>query len=169
MSVTLPSSIRRDLREGDVEAIVALHRLVYRSEYARNDAFLAAVAAALERAVLRGWPATGGGVWLVERDGALVGSLALTDEGDGVGYIRWVVVAPEVRGHGLMRTMLDAALEEARAAGMTRVALDTYSALTAAAHVYRSVGFRVTSERDRDDWGPTISYQHYELDLAPPA
>jgi hypothetical protein len=37
--------------------------------------------------------------------------------------------------------------------------------LTAAAHVYRSAGFEVVSARDRDDWGPTITYQHYELRL----
>jgi hypothetical protein len=48
---------------------------------------------------------------------------------------------------------------------MSRLALDTFSALTAAAHVYRSVGFRVITEREREDWGPTITYQHYELRL----
>jgi RimJ/RimL family protein N-acetyltransferase len=163
--VTAPVSIRRALRGGDVEAIVALHDRVYRSEYARNDTFVAAVAAALERAVAGGWPAAGGAVWLVEHEGAVAGSLALTDEGDGVGYVRWVVLVPEVRGRGLMRSMLTELLEEARAAGMSRLALDTFSALTAAAHVYRSVGFRVITEREREDWGPTITYQHYELRL----
>jgi RimJ/RimL family protein N-acetyltransferase len=166
MSVTAPLLIRRRLGEGDVGAIVALHDRVYRPEYARNDAFIAAVAASIADAVAAGWPASGGGVWLAERDGEIVGSLGLTDEGDGVGQIRWVVIDPEARGHGLMRTMLSEALEQARSAGMTQVVLDTYSALTAAAHVYRSVGFEVTSQRDRDDWGPTITYQHYELDLS---
>jgi len=38
MSVTAPVSIRRSLRDGDVDAIVALHERVYRPEYARNRA-----------------------------------------------------------------------------------------------------------------------------------
>jgi RimJ/RimL family protein N-acetyltransferase len=165
MSVTAPVSIRRSLREGDVDAIVALHDRVYRAEYARNDAFVAAVSASIHGAAATGWPRTGGGVWLVERDREIVGSFGLTDEGSGVGQIRWVVLAPEARGSGLMRTMLNEAIDTARAQGMTRLVLDTYSALTAAAHVYRSAGFEVVSARDRDDWGPTITYQHYELRL----
>jgi RimJ/RimL family protein N-acetyltransferase len=163
MSVTAPATIRRSLREGDVEAIVALHDRIYRAEYERNDAFVAAVSASITAAAAAGWPLAGGGVWLVERDGAIVGSLGLTDEGAGVGQIRWVVIAPELRGQGLMRTMLNEAIKTARADGMTRLVLDTYSALTAAAHVYTSTGFTVVSERDRDDWGPTITYQRYEL------
>jgi RimJ/RimL family protein N-acetyltransferase len=163
MSVAAPVSIRRELREGDTAAIVALHDRVYRDEYARNETFVLAVAAAIDRAVAAGWPRRGGGVWLVEHDGALAGSLALTAEGDGAGQVRWVVLAPEVRGRGLMRPMLGELLEKARAAAMTRLELDTFSALTAAAHIYRSVGFRVVSARQRDDWGPTITYQHYEL------
>jgi RimJ/RimL family protein N-acetyltransferase len=163
MPVTTPVSIRRTLREGDADAVVALHDRVYRSEYERNDAFVAAVAAAVRRAVAAGWPASGGGVWLVEHEGSVAGSLGLTDEGDGLGYVRWVVLGPEVRGRGLMRLILGELLEQARAAGMTRLELDTFSALTAAAHLYRSAGFRVTAGRERDDWGPTITYQHYEL------
>ena len=34
-----------------------------------------------------------------------------------------------------------------------------------AAHLYRSVGFTVVWERSRDDWGPPITYQGYELRL----
>jgi RimJ/RimL family protein N-acetyltransferase len=165
MSVTAPVSIRRSLHEGDVDAIVALHDRVYRAEYERNDAFVAAVSASIHGAADAGWPHTGGAVWLVERDGEIIGSFGLTDEGGGVGQIRWVVLAPEARGSGLMRTMLNEAIDTARAQGMTRLVLDTYSALTAAAHVYRSAGFEVVSARDRDDWGPTITYQHYELRL----
>jgi GNAT superfamily N-acetyltransferase len=126
---------------------------------------MAAVSASIGAAAAAGWPSVGGGVWLVERDGELVGSLALTAEGEGVGQIRWVVLLPEARGHGLMRTLLTEAIEAARAQGMTRLVLDTFSALTAAAHVYRGAGFRVVSARERDDWGPAITYQHYELHL----
>jgi RimJ/RimL family protein N-acetyltransferase len=165
MHVIADIAIRRSLREGDADAIVALHDRVYRAEYGRNDAFVAAVAAALDSAVAAGWPESGGGVWLVEHAGSVAGSLALTDEGGGVGWIRWVVIGPELRGRGLMRPMLSELVEEARAAGMVRLELSTFSALSTAARLYRGLGFRVDSERERDDWGPTITYQHYALSL----
>jgi len=166
MTVTSPPvSIRRTLSDGDTDAIVALHDRVYRAEYARNDAFVAAVAAALERARAAGWPDRRGAVRIVELDGAVAGSIGLTDEGGGVGYIRWVVLAPELRGRGLMRTLVAELIAEARAAGIARLELDTFSDLTAAARIYREAGFEVVSDRERDDWGPTITYQHYELPL----
>jgi hypothetical protein len=56
-------------------------------------------------------------------------------------------------------------VDEARAAGMRRVVLETFSALTAAAHIYRGAGFRVVREWKTDMWGPEITYQQYELEL----
>ena len=55
------------------------------------------MAESVAAAVDRGWP-EGGGVWIVERNGKVAGSVALTDEGDGVGKIRWVLLAPDLRG-----------------------------------------------------------------------
>jgi ribosomal protein S18 acetylase RimI-like enzyme len=79
--------------------------------------------------------------------------------------VRWVVFAPELRGLGLGRRLLDELLAEARAQHMQRLELDTFSALTTAAHLYRSAGFEVVSREQRYDWGPTITYQHYLLHL----
>ena len=56
-------------------------------------------------------------------------------------------------------------ISQARARGMTRVELETFSALRAAAHLYREAGFRLLWERERSDWGPTVTYQGYALEL----
>ena len=158
-------SVRRALRPGDAEGIVALHERVYTAEYGLSQRFLELVELALRDALARGWPDTGGGAWLVDRDGSLAGSLGLTDEGGGVGRVRWFVLAPELRGRGLGRSMVDSLLADARAARMHRLELETFSALTAAARLYREAGFEVRWERQRSDWGPTITYQRYELEL----
>jgi GNAT superfamily N-acetyltransferase len=149
----------------DAEAIVALHDRVYRAEYGRNDEFVAAVARKVAAARAAGWPELGGAVWLVERDGVVAGSLGLTDEGDGVGWVRWFVFAPEVRGHGLGRRLVAELVHTARVNGMARLELETFSALTSAARIYRDNGFAVTGEHEREDWGPTITFQHYVLQL----
>jgi GNAT superfamily N-acetyltransferase len=163
--VSSPISIRRALRGGDADAIVALHDRVYRAGWARNDEFVAAVGRSVQGARAAGWPEKGGAVWLVESEQQLAGSLGLTDEGGGVGYVRWFVLASGLRGRGLGRSLLDELLEHARAGGMQRLELDTFSALSTAARLYRAAGFEVTSARERDDWGPPISYQHYRLEL----
>jgi ribosomal protein S18 acetylase RimI-like enzyme len=161
------ASVRRELRDGDADAIVALHDRVYCGEWARNEAFVAAVADNVAACRAAGWPQRRGAVWLVDRTegGELQGSLGLTAERDGTGHVRWFVFAPELRGSGLGRRLLSELLAEARAAGMRRLELETFSDLRAAAHLYRGAGFEVVSAVDRDDWGPTISYQHYRLDL----
>jgi ribosomal protein S18 acetylase RimI-like enzyme len=164
-SPTEEITIRRELRDGDALAIVDLHRRVYCAEYGRNDQFVMAVAESLAGKIAQGWPATGGAVWLLERGDRVVGSLGLTVEGPGVGQVRWVVFDPMVRGQGLGRSLVEEAVATARAAGMHKLQLQTFSALRAAAHLYRSVGFTVVWERTRDDWGPAITYQGYELSL----
>jgi ribosomal protein S18 acetylase RimI-like enzyme len=165
VSTVTDVTTRRELRAGDIEAIVDLHRRVYVPEYERNQVFLDAVRDGVVAAVARGWPERHGAVWLVDRGGRPAGSVALTDEGAGVGCVRWVVFDPVLRGRGLGRRVLTELVEDARAAGLRRLELNTFSALTAAAHLYREAGFRVVYERPRDDWGPPIVYQHYELKL----
>ncbi len=158
--------IRRVLRPGDVDGIVELHRDVYATEHGMQPAFWAGVKGTLEDALARGWPDRGGGgAWLIDGERGLAGALGLTDEGDGRGHVRWFVLRPELRGHGLGRTMLAELLAQARDAGMCDLSLETFSALRAAARLYRDAGFRVVWEREIDDWGPSIVYQHYELRL----
>lgn len=134
-------------------------------EFRRNEEFLARVASGLEVALAGGWPASGGGVWLVERGGELCGSLALTDHGGGVGRVRWFVLTAPLRGRGLGRSLLAELVAKARADGLHRLELETFSALAAAARIYRAAGFQLQWERERDDWGPPIVYQGYGLEL----
>lgn len=159
--------IRRTLRDGDgdAQAIAELHRRVYASEYGLNERFVQDVHNGVQAAVVNGWPQRAGAVWLVERDGPLLGALALTDEGAGLGKVRWFVLDPSLRGRGLGKELITQLVGEARAGGLCRLALETFSALTTAARIYRAAGFSVVSERPLHDWGPTVTFQRYELKL----
>jgi len=157
--------IHRTLRPGDAAAIGELHRRVYVPEFGLNETFVTSVLAGVERAVAAGWPERGGGVWIVEQGGVVRGALGLTDQGDGVGQVRWFVLESELRGRGLGRQLVGELLELAREQGMRRLELGTFSALTTAAHIYRAVGFRVTDALERTDWGPPVTFQFYALDL----
>jgi len=160
-------TIRRELRDGDRDAIVALHQRIYPEVYGVDQSFVDDVAIALDDAMARGWPERAGdGVWIVERDGEFAGCLALSHEGDGTGRVRWFLLPPELRGKGLGRRLLDELMEVARDARYRRLELATFEDLTTAAHLYRSHGFRVVREDRGPRWGrEDFNYQHYELEL----
>jgi ribosomal protein S18 acetylase RimI-like enzyme len=160
--------IRRELHPGDLGAIVAHHGRVYGEEYGVDATFEGHVARTVAHAALRGFPGAREAICLVELEGEHVGSLALTDEGDGEAAIRWFVLSPEVRGHGLGRRMLGEMLDRASEVGYRRVWLETFSELEAAAHLYRDRGFQVISADESPRWGrERIVYQRYELELSP--
>jgi GNAT superfamily N-acetyltransferase len=161
-----PGVIRRTVRPGDERRIAELHRRVYGPEYGLNDGFVSEVRASVEAAIATGWPDSGGGVWVADAgDGGVLGSLALTDEGGGRGRLRWFVLDPSLRGQGLGRWLLSELLDEARAQGLGQLELETFSGLESAARLYREAGFRLVWERRREDWGPALTYQQYELSL----
>jgi ribosomal protein S18 acetylase RimI-like enzyme len=160
-------SIRRELRDGDAEAIVEQHGCLYRAEYGLSPDMERHVAKAVARALERGWPEAGGGIWIVERDGDFAGSIALTDEGEGGAALRWFLFDPSVRGLGLGNRLVGEVVAEARRQGFERLWLETLGILTTAAAIYDRHGFRMTSERLGPPWGdPDVPYRRYELDLA---
>ena len=153
-------TIRSELQPGDVEAITALHARVYTAEHDVGPAFVTDVHNALQEAIGRGWPQAGG-VRLVEADGGLAGTAAWTEEGDRA-RIRWILLGERLRGRGLGRTLVEAMLEEAHAAGYQLVELVTFSALRRAAGIYRSLGFVVVDSQTHVSWGPVVELQRYE-------
>lgn len=157
-------TIRRELRSGDLGAIVAHHGRVYGREHRVDAAFEGKVAKTVADAGARGFPREGEAIWIVEVDGRHAGSIGLTNEGDGVATLRWVVLDPELRGRGLGRRLVTEAVEEARAFGYSKLVLETFSELRTAAHIYRSVGFELLSEDTAPRWSrASITYQRYEL------
>jgi N-acetylglutamate synthase-like GNAT family acetyltransferase len=158
--------IRRALRPGDLDAIVAHHGRLYGREYGVDATFAQQVAATVSRAAARSFPGEREGIWIVEHDGAHAGSLALTDEGEDAAALRWFVLDRGLRGRGVGRRLLGEALAGAARSGYARIRLATFSDLEAAAHLYREHGFRLVSEDPAPRWGrDRITYQHYELEL----
>jgi GNAT superfamily N-acetyltransferase len=158
-------TVRRELRAGDLGAIIAHHGRLYPSERGVDASFEAHVAASVAAAAGRpGWPRETEAVWIVEVDGEHAGSLALTDEGGGLAMLRWFVLDPQLRGRGLGRRLIAELLELAEWIGYERVALETFSDLRAAAHLYNSFGFEVVRAETGPRWGRSeITYQRYEL------
>jgi GNAT superfamily N-acetyltransferase len=161
-------NIRRELRPGELGAIISLHGRLYSNEYRVDSSFEAFVGSSVVRAALRGWPHEQGGVWVVESGGRLAGSVGYTDEGEGTAVLRWVLLEPSLRGRGLGRRLISELIDEVRAGGFTRIRLETFSHLRGAAKIYRDLGFEVVHSETGPRWGrDEITYQHYELMLEP--
>jgi GNAT superfamily N-acetyltransferase len=144
---------------------VRLHRDVYRSEYGLDRSFGLEVARRLAELRRGGWPGKREGLWIAELDGRVVGSITLSDEGRGLGRLGHLVLTPDARGSGAGRRLVERVLEAARAAPYERLELATFSDLSAAGSLYRSVGFVKVSGERTVRWGRAMEWERYELEL----
>jgi ribosomal protein S18 acetylase RimI-like enzyme len=156
--------LRTELRPGDLGAIIALHGTVYAREHGFDMTFEAYVAGPLAELVVRG-VSERERLWLAERDGNLVGSIAIVAASTQEAQLRWFLVDPRARGVGLGSWLLTEAVAFTEERGYGSVFLWTVSALAAAAHLYRAAGFRKVEERPGRLWGTDVVEEKYVLPL----
>lgn len=157
-------TLRTGLRPGDLGAVVQLHGTLYARERGWDATFEAYVAGPLAEFVFRADPRER--IWIAERGTELVGCLALVDAMEATAQLRWFLVAPDARGAGLGRTLLEEAMTFARATGYARVVLWTEQSLAAAARLYRAAGFRLVEARPGRRWGREVVEERYERSLS---
>lgn len=157
--------IRTALAPGDLGMIVHLHGVHYAREFGLDTTFEPYVAKPLADFVTSGK----GRLWIAEQNGSMVGSVALIDDGQGVGQLRWFLVVPSARGQGLGRRMLAEAISYGRACGMHRIFLWTFAELKDALGLYQRFGFVVAAEKPGQIWGAQRTELRMQLALAPTA
>jgi GNAT superfamily N-acetyltransferase len=155
-------TLRTVLKPGDLGAIVHLHGTVYAREYGFDPTFEAYVAGPLAEFVRS--PPERGRLWVAERDGQLVGCVAIVPAAQAA-QLRWFLVAPSARGAGLGTRLLAEAVAFCTECGYGSVFLWTVSALTAAARLYRAAGFQKVEERPGRLWGVDVVEEKYERHL----
>ncbi len=158
-------TLRHTLRPGDLGAIVSLHGVLYAREYGFDETFEAYVAGPLAEFVRRRTERDR--LWIAERDQRLIGCIAIVSASDTEAQLRWFVVDPTARGMGLGWLLLVEAVEFAERRGYQSIFLWTVSALTAAAHLYRSAGFTRVEQNPMHLWGVDVVEEKYILDLRP--
>jgi GNAT superfamily N-acetyltransferase len=154
-------TIRHRLEPGDLGMIVHLHGVLYAREYGLDTTFEPYVAKPLSDFVLSG----SGRLWVAEEGDRTLGSIAVVDAEAGVGQLRWFLLAPEARGKGLGRRLLETALDYCRERGFRRVFLWSFAELDAALALYEQAGFVVTENKKLPMWGADRTEVRMDLNL----
>jgi GNAT superfamily N-acetyltransferase len=158
-----PIVLRTDVRPGDLGMIVYLHGVTYARERGFDCTFEAYVAEPLAAFVRSKSPRER--LWIAERDGRMVGCVAIVAASAETAQLRWLLVEPSARGAGLGKRLLEEAITFCKASGYADVILWTESALTAAAVLYRAAGLQKTEEKPGRMWGVDLVEEKYELRL----
>ncbi len=163
MDISNTVTLRSDLRPGDIGTIIYLHGTVYAREYGFDHTFEAYVAGPLAEFACS--PSLRERLWLAERDGRIVGCIAIVAASPQVAQLRWFLVDPSARGLGIGTRLLHEAIDFCKECDYESVVLWTVSALTGAAHLYRSIGFTKIEERAVRQWGVDVTEEKYTLPL----
>ena len=104
-------------------------------------------------------------IWIVEKDGRVAGSIGIVEATKQQAQLRWFLLHPDLRGHGIGRILVEEAVRFCRENDYSSVFLLTERALAAAAKIYLSAGFKLTEETTHQLWSTLITEQRYELNL----
>ena len=98
-------------------------------------------------------------------DGTPVAGVAMKPLSAGICEMKRLFVRRPWRGMGLGRTLAEAIVDAGRSANYSRMRLDTFSKLTAARELYRSLGFREIAPYYENPLDGVI-YMEMALDLS---
>ncbi|WP_454849823.1 bifunctional helix-turn-helix transcriptional regulator/GNAT family N-acetyltransferase [Rhizobium binxianense] len=157
-------AIIRAHRPGDIGWIVQSQGRFYAEEYGWDMRFEGLVAEVAGKFLAHFDPAMEY-CWIVERGGVNVGSILVTNGGDGIAKLRLLYVDKAARGLGLGRLLVDECIRFSKEKGYRQVSLWTNDILAAARAIYVRAGFRLVSEERHAMFGPECNGQTWVLDL----
>ena len=156
-------TIRNDIRCGDAGYLTYLQAKVFGEEYGYSHIFEAYVAKSFYDFLMNYNPEKDR-IWIAEREGKIVGNIAIVDRGD-CAQLRWFITDPAVRGIGLGYHLLHKALEYCRQMQYPLVYLETCDDLKKAISLYTAAGFTLVKETPNDAWRIGLKELEYILNL----
>lgn len=101
--------------------------------------------------------------WSAVQGTRTVGTIVIDGEdiGGGVAHLRWFIVGEGVRGQGVGRRLIDAAMDFVDAQGFSETRLWTFSGLDAARRLYEQAGFTLAEEKTGRQWGRQVTEQQF--------
>jgi GNAT superfamily N-acetyltransferase len=160
----MPITIRNQLKPGDLGYITYLHGKIYSEEYGFDTTFEPYVARPMSDFSLSE-DHSRQKIWVVEKDGVIVGCIAIVDSGSNEAQLRWLLLTKETRGKGLGKRLVKEAVDFCREKGYGNVYLWTIDALHTARALYERNGFVLTEKIRHIMWGVDVNEQRFDLRL----
>ena len=154
----------RAFRPGDMGMIAARQAILYREVYGWGPK-IEVIEGEVTAAFLRDFKPGREQCWVAEVDGAMVGSIFLTDEGDGLSRLRLLYVEPTARGMGVGEALVSTCVAFARQVGYDAMTLWTHTILTSARRIYAAHGFEIVEVQMHDEFGEPVQGETWRLDL----
>lgn len=158
------AAIIRPHRAGDIGWIVQSQGRFYAEEYGWDLRFEGLVAEVAGK-FLADFDPEMEYCWIAERGGINLGSVLITNGGDGVAKLRLLYVDKAARGLGLGKQFVDECIAFSRRKSYRQISLWTNDILHAARAIYQKAGFRLVSEERHRMFGPEANGQTWVLDL----
>jgi GNAT superfamily N-acetyltransferase len=151
---------------GAIGKITTLHAVYYKEYWGLDHSFEAQVGREVSDFITR-FDEKKDGLWNAVSENDLAGCIAITRDADepGDARLRWYIVDPVFHGQGVGKTLIQRAIHFSRDAGYKRIYLWTFKGLNRAQSIYEQNGFKLTEERDVEQWGGIISEQRFDLVL----
>lgn len=162
----MPTTIRTGYTPGCIGRIAQLHATYYAAVSGFGLRFEAKVARELAD-FCQNFDPNRDGLWLVDCDGSVEGSIAIDGSRAGTegAHLRWFIASDAVKGQGLGKRLLREALQFVDAQGYRSTHLATFAGLSAARHLYESHQFRLVHESPGQQWGTVVTEQQFVRDV----
>ncbi len=155
----------RTFRPGDVGMIAARQAILYGEVYGWGPQ-IEVIEAEVVAAFIRGFKPGREQCWVAEIDGAMVGSIFLTDEEEGLSRLRLLYVEPTARGLGVGDALVSTCIAFARGVGYRAITLWTHTVLESARRIYAAHGFNIVEVHIHDQFGEPEQSETWRLDMA---
>lgn len=159
-----PQPALRTHQPGDMGWIVQQHGLLYAREYGWDTSF-EGLTAEIAAQFVKSFDPARERCWIAHIDGMQVGSVLLVKHSDDVAKLRLLLIAPQARGLGLGKRLVDECIAFAQQCGYRKITLWTQSILVAARGIYRGAGFLHVGSEPHHSFGHDLIGETWELNL----
>jgi len=104
-------------------------------------------------------------IWLAKINDQIVGSIAIVGHSSEEAQLRWFLVHPNYRRHGLGSELIREALQFCKERQYKILFMWSASELSVARRLYQQAGFRKTEEKTHTVWGKRVTEERYDLHL----
>ncbi|SRR5579883_3141810 len=158
--------ISRGYRPGAIGRVTELHGIYYSKHWGFTSFFEAKVAGGLA-AFMDRYDELRDGFWTAALGDRVEGSIAIDSihaEQEGV-HLRWFILSDALRGKGIGKQLINAALDFCRSKNYKRIYLWTFEGLHSARYLYEATGFKLVEQHRGSQWGKAVNEQKFELQL----